>query len=149
MLNQRFSAILLVTIAATAVSSVLFTYGLLSGSRTVTSQGTINAIAVGVYGEAACLNPVSAVDWGMLDPGATLDVTVYIRNEGTVPMTLSMTTDEWVPSEAAAYLTLSWNREGSQVNPQAVVQATLILAVSSSISDVTDFSFEITITGTE
>jgi hypothetical protein len=149
MLNQRFSAVLLVTIAATAVSSVLFTYGLLSGSRTVTSQGTINAIAVGVYGEAACINPVSAVDWGMLDPGATVDVTVYIRNEGTVPMTLSMTTDEWVPSEAAADLTLSWNREGSQVNPQAVVQATLTLAVSSSISDVTDFSFEITITGTE
>jgi hypothetical protein len=149
MLNQRFSAVLLVTIAATAVSSVLFTYGLLSGSRTVTSQGTINAIAVGVYGEAACINPVSAVDWGELDPGATMDVTVYIRNEGTVPMTLSMTTDEWVPSEAAADLTLSWNREGSQVNPQAVVQATLTLAVSSSISDVTDFSFEITITGTE
>lgn len=149
MLNQRFSAILFAVIAATAVSSVLLTYGLLSGSKTISSQGTINAIGVGVYSESACINEVSTIDWGALEPGSTKDVTVYIRNEGTVPMTLSITTDEWTPSAASTYITLSWNREGSQVNAQSVLQATLTISVSSSISDISSFSFDITITGTE
>ena len=149
MVSQRFSAILLTTIAALAVASVIFTYGLLFGSNTITNQGNVSSIGVGVYWESSCTTEVTTIDWGYLQPGSTKDVTVYIRNEGTIPMTLSMTVDSWNPVEASDYITLTWNREGSQVNADSVLQAVLTLSVSPSISDVSSFSFDITITGTE
>ena len=147
--NQRFSAILLATVATMAVSSVVFTYGLLFGSQTINNQGNVNTIGVGVYSEASCVNEVSTIDWGYMEPGSTKNVTVYVRNEGTIPMTLSMTVDNWDPAGASTYIVLSWTREGSQVNAQSVLQADLTLSVSSSISDISSFSFDITITGTE
>ncbi len=149
MLNARFSAILLATVATMAVASVVFTYGLLFGSKTISNEGNVNTIGVGVYSEASCVNEVSTIDWGYVVPGSTKNVTVYVRNEGTIPMTLSMTVDSWDPAGASTYMVLSWNREGSQVNAQSVLQAVLTLSVSSSISDVSSFSFDITITGTE
>ncbi|MGB9135185.1 MAG: hypothetical protein WCC63_06350 [Candidatus Bathyarchaeia archaeon] len=149
MLNARFSAILLATVATMAVASVVFTYGLLFGSKTINNEGNVNTIGVGVYSEATCINEVSTIDWGYVVPGSTKNVTVYVRNEGTIPMTLSMTVDNWVPAGASTYMVLSWNREGSQVDAQSVLQAVLTLSVSSSISDVSSFSFDITITGTE
>lgn len=132
-----------------AVASVVFTYGLLFGSKTINNEGNVNTIGVGVYSEATCINEVSTIDWGYVVPGSTKNVTVYVRNEGTIPMTLSMTVDNWVPAGASTYMVLSWNREGSQVDAQSVLQAVLTLSVSSSISDVSSFSFDITITGTE
>jgi hypothetical protein len=149
MLNQRFSAILFVTVATMAVASVVFTYGLLFGSKTISNQGNVNSIGVGVYWEDACVNEVSTIDWGLIEPGAFENVTVYILNEGTIPMTLNMTTDNWDPAAALTDIALSWNREGGSVSAQSVVQAVLTLSVSSSISDVSSFSFDITITGTE
>ena len=149
MLNQRFSAILLTTIAAMAVASAVFTYGLLFGSKTINNEGNVSSIGVGVYWESACTTAVTTIDWGYLQPGSAKDVTVYIRNEGTVPMTLSMTNGNWDPAGASEDITLAWNREGSQVNAQSVLQAVLTLTVSSSISDISGFSFDVTITGTE
>ena len=149
MLNQRFSAMLFVTVAAMAVASVVLTYGLLFGSKTFSSQGNVNSIGVGVYWEDTCVNEVSTIDWGLIEPGASVNVTVYILNEGTVPMTLNVTTDNWDPAAASADIALSWDCEGSSVSAQSVSQAVLTLSVSSSISNVSSFSFDITITGTE
>lgn len=148
MASTRVAAVLLVAVAAMAVASVVFVYGLF-GFRTVDSVGKVSGIGVGVYKEAACINNVTEIDWGFMEPGASRGYTVYIRNEGNLPMTLNMTVNEWIPASATTYMTLSWNVEGNHVNPQAVVQAVLTLSVSPSVSGITDFSFEITIMGIE
>ena len=147
--NARFSAVLLLTVAAMAVGSVVLSYGLLSDPKTIPTQGSVKGIRVGVYWEAACLTNVSVIDWGYVNPGSTKDVVVYVRNEGTVPMTLNMTVDHWIPGDASAVMAVSWNAEGSQVNAQSVRQVTITLSVASDVGDVSSFSFDITITGTE
>jgi len=149
MLNQRFSTIILLTVMTMVVAAVVITSGLLFGSKTINNQGNVNSIGVGVYWENACINEVSAIDWGYIEPSASQNVTIYIQNEGTIPMTLNMTTDNWNPSSASTYITLSWNSEGSQVNANSVLEAVLTLSVASNISEIDSFSFDITITGTE
>jgi len=149
MLNQRFSTIILLTVITMAVIAVVITSGLLFGSKTINNQGNVNSIGVGVYWENACINEVSTIDWGYMEPGASQNVTIYIQNEGTIPMTLNMTTDNWNPSSASTYITLSWNSEGSQVNANSVLEVVLTLSVASNISEINSFSFDITITGTE
>jgi hypothetical protein len=74
---------------------------------------------------------------------------VYVLNSGSVPVSLSMTTSNWVPSTASNYLTLAWNRQSYVLSVGSSVQAVLTLSVSSSVTSVTSFSFDITITGTE
>lgn len=149
MLNQKFSAIILLTVMTMAVAAVVLTSGILFGSKTINNQGNVNAIGVGVYRENECINETTTINWGYIEPGSTQNVTIYIRNEGNIPMTLNMTTDNWNPSSASTYITLSWNQEGSQVNAQSVLETVLTLSVSSSISEIDSFSFDITITGTE
>jgi len=144
-------------VAGAVLSLVAYTLGLslvgqvlsaVQTSRTVSNSGTVIAVGVGVYQDSGCTNPLSSVDWGMLEPGSSKDETCYIRNEGNSVSTLSMSTSNWDPSAASNYMTLSWNYDGQSINPDEVVQVTFTLSVSASIDGITSFSFDITIVGT-
>jgi len=102
-------------------------------------------VGVGVYWDNNCGNTVSFVDWGIVEPGSVKNVVVYVRNEGNSPVSLSMFGDNWNPSEASNYMTLSWDYASQTVDPQEVVQTTLTLSTSPSIEGITNFSFDIII----
>jgi hypothetical protein len=114
-------------------------------NRTVTNSGSIKAIGVDVYWDQACTNPVSSVNWGIVSPGGTKDITVYIKNTGNSPITLSMATSNWNPTNAHNYMTLTWNYAGQTINANNVTPVTFTLTVSASITGITNFSFDITI----
>lgn len=132
----------LALVAGTAVT------GILTSSKTISSSGTVKAINVGVYWDSACTNATSTINWGSIEPNTTVTTTVYVKNTGNTQMTLNMTYSGWSPSNAASYMTLSWNQEGVVVAPNAVVTAVLTLQVSSSITGISSFSFNVAITGT-
>jgi len=119
----------------------------LQTSRTVSNAGTVKAIGVGVFWNNECTDPLSSIDWGILEPGSSKNVTCYIRNEGNSVSTLSMYASNWSPSNASDYLTLSWDYGGQSINPDDVVQVTFTLSVDASIDGITSFSFDITIVG--
>ena len=136
---------------ATAVTGLILTMtvsGLLMASQKIGNTGNVMAVGVGVYWNSACTSNVTSIDWASLEPGASGNTTVYIKNKGNTRMMLNMTTSNWSMG-AYGKITLSWNREGYLLDPSSVVQAVLTLSVSSTISGVTSFSFDITITGTE
>jgi len=147
MLNARFSTMILLIVATMTVATAVVTYGVIFGSKTINNAGNVNIIGVGVYWEASCTNEVSTINWSYVEPGSTQDTTIYIRNEGTITMTMNMTTSNWSSPQASAYITLNWNREGSQVNPNAVLETVLTLTVSPYVTEMSGFSFDITITG--
>ena len=150
MAMQRVPVGVVFTIAVAGIIASVLAAGLLMAYQRVPSSGNVKAVGVGVYWDNACTNNVTSIDWGFLEPGATVNKTVYIKNEGNTPMVLNMTTDNWNPASASENITLSWNREGYLLNTTApVVQAILTLSVSPNISGVTNFSFDIIITGTE
>lgn len=137
--------VLAVVMMGAAVSAL----GLLVTNHTISNTGTVKGVGVGVYSDVSCTDEVSSIDWGDLQPGESKDATIYVKNEGSVTVTLSMTTENWTPAVASTYMTLSWNRESYVLSSGSVVQAVLTLSVSSSVSGITDFSFNIIITGTE
>ena len=93
MLTQRFSAIILLTVITMAVTAAVLTFGILFGSQTINHNGNVNSIGVGVFWEQECNTEVESIDWGYLEPNSTQDLTIYIKNEGTKPMELNLTTD--------------------------------------------------------
>ena len=142
-------------VAGAAVALILYTAVLgalgpvmsaVQSSRTISNAGSVKAIGVGVYWDQACSNPVTSISWGTIDPGSSVNKTVYIKNTGNNAATLSLTTSNWSPSNASSYMTLSWDYNGQPINVNAVIQVKLTLSVLSSVSGITSFSFDITIT---
>ena len=118
--------------------------------RTLSSTGSIQIQAtagIGVYSNAQGSTPLTSVPWGTLQPGGSQSVTFYIKNEGSTTTTLSLETSNWIPTAAETYLGLSWNYNGTPIDPDAVVQITLTLTVDANIEGVETFSFDITIVG--
>ncbi len=146
---QKIPVGAILAVAATAIVISALAASLLVAYQTVPNTGDVKAVGVGVYWDDACTSNVTSIDWESLEPGETVNVTVYILNEGTIPVVLSMTTDNWNSASARNYITLIWNREGNILNSEHVFKAVLTLSVSSDIDGVTNFSFDITITGTE
>jgi hypothetical protein len=139
---------LLAVVTTVVVVSVLAST-LLAAYQTIPNTGNVKAAGIYVCWDSACTNNVTAIDWGFLAPGGATSVPVYVKNGGTVPVILSMATESWNPPEAAGNITLSWNRENHVLSSGAVVQAVLTLTISAGIDGVTNFSFDIILTGTE
>jgi hypothetical protein len=138
------------TVVAIAVMGLMVTVlGSLVATRTISNSGSVTAVGVGVYSDCGCTTALSAISWGTVNPADVKTYTVYVKNEGTVSVTLSMTVSNWNPSSASSYITLTWNREKHMLPASQVVQAVLTLSVSSSVSGVTSFSFDITISGAQ
>jgi hypothetical protein len=114
-------------------------------SRTVPNAGTVNTFGVGVYQESGCINALRFIDWGVLEPGSSENVSCYVRNELSSVSTLSMYTSDWSPLSASDYLSLSWDYGGQSVDVDERVQVTFTLSVDATIEGITNFSFNITI----
>jgi hypothetical protein len=140
-------------IAAAIILSLIImaagTYAVLLVSRTVPSTGRITTINVGVYRNSEATQALTSIDWGNLTAGTSTNYTCYIKNTGNIQETLSMSTSGWTPATASQYITITWDRTGTTLNPNQVISATLTLTVSASIdTSITTFSNNITITGT-
>lgn len=122
---------------------------LLQSSRTISSHGTIRGVNVGVYSDSGCTQQLSSLEWGTIDNGSQTVKTVYVKNEGTSSMALSISNGTWVPVDATSYLTLTWNRESYVLANGTSVGADLTLGVSPTFTNGTDFSFNIVIIGTQ
>jgi hypothetical protein len=139
----------MVAISMAIILLTVATSGALSASRTVSLDGTITAVNVEVYSNAACTQLCTTLNLGTVSPGSSVTQNIWIKNTGTVPVTLSMAASSWNPSTASSYLTLSWNRAGYVLNAGLSVQATLTLTAASNTGSLTTFSLSATITGTE
>ena len=122
--------------------------GLLAASITLSSSGSIKAINVETYSDIACTQPISSIDWGVPEPGDSVSRNIYVKNSGNADMTLALIVNSWVPAGASSYMTVSWDRQGYVLSADGVVLATITLDVSSSISGIDDFSFQLVIEGT-
>jgi hypothetical protein len=141
----------MMAITAIAIAGILTltTLAALSTSRTIPISGTITAVNVELYSDAACTQPCTALSFGTVDPGSTATQNVYVKNIGTVAVTLSMSVNNWNPTNAGSYLALSWNRGNYVLNAGNSVQATLTLTASTNTGSLTTFSCAATITGTQ
>lgn len=150
MVSNRVVLAVVGSVVGTLITLILLdgaVTGVLFGSLTLPNVGKVKAIGVGVYWNSGCTDTVTSIDWGSVEPGAIENVTVYVRNEGSAPMTLSAETENWSPSTASSYMSLSWDYGGQIVDVDEAVQVTLTLSVSDTIEGITNFSFDIVING--
>jgi hypothetical protein len=139
----------IVIIAITGLLVTITTLGALSDSLNMSLSGTVATVNVDAYTDSACTIPCTALNVGTLSPGGTTTQTIYIKNSGTIPVTLTMATGTWSPSNAGSYVTVSWNRANYVLAAGSSVSAVLTVTVASSVGSLTTFSCTVTITGAE
>ena len=140
-----------IILVVSALALTLSTFAAVTISQNLASSGAISVSPnMGIYSDAACTVPISSISWGTLAAGGTNTQTVYIKNTGSgVSLTLSMATSNWTPAAANGPIAITWNKEGTRLSPSQSTAANITLTVSPSIVDITTFSVQISITGTE
>lgn len=122
--------------------------GLLTQSRVISTTGSVMAIGVEVYWDQAGTNIVESIQWGVLAPGGSASETVWVKNTGNSDMSLSMILSGWSPSGADEYITVTWTLEDESLGAGETMSAVITVAVSSQVTGVNDFGFNIVIEGT-
>jgi hypothetical protein len=139
-----------VTLMIIAITATVATAAILSDQQTIHNNGSLSSsIGISVYSDSACTTLCTTIDWGTLYPGDTANHAVYIKNTGNTTETLHLIISDWNPTQAATSMTLSWNKEGSQLQPNATTTATLTLTTHQDSGDLDTFDFNITIQGTD
>jgi hypothetical protein len=123
--------------------------GLLIEDQSVSLNGTLQTLNIETYEDFEATLNCSMIDFGSLSPGKASSQTVYIKNIGSEIVFLSMNVQSWEPSNAEAFLVLSWNRDGYILSPGESIGASFILDVDEDVFGFSDFSFSILIVGNQ
>jgi hypothetical protein len=142
-------ALAVIALMIIGISSIAVTLAALTASQNFSSSGTVsNSPNLGVYSDSACTIPLTTIQWGNISAGTNIQRTIYVKNTSSgCSLALSMTTSNW-SFVNNGNITLTWDKEGVRLNPGASTAAVFTLTVSPTIIDVTTFSVQISITGT-
>lgn len=147
--KTNLKSLLILGLAATfLVSTSAYAFGLLNSQNTMNSTGIIANANIGVYSNPACTINQTSINWGTAYPGDNKTTTVYIKNLGTVDITLAVATSSWNPAAAQTYLTLTSDYTGQTLTPGQSRAVTFTLKVKSNITGISTYTFNIVITST-
>ena len=142
--------VLMFVVAACLVGMVVgsaVTMAVLNEKRAIPTSGSVVAVNVAVYSDSACTLNLTSINWGFVYPGDSVSRTIYVKNGGNIPLTLSMAAAGWNPAAAAGQIAIILDRENFALGPGHSTSASLTLGVSPSVSGITDFSVNVVITG--
>ena len=149
---SRVKKISLIFAVAFVVAGLLLTlnfstYEVTARYRSASSSRISSSANLEVFSDSACTQSLTSIGWGTVSSGNSVTKTVYIKNQGRYPLTLSLITTNWNPSNAQAFITVNWNRESATLMAGRTVSATLTLSASPSASGFTTFGFNVVIFG--
>jgi len=147
----KASKLTIIFLTAAAIAIAGLTTAAITVNQNVGSSGSITAGPnIGVFCDSACTQQVTSINWGSIKLGGSTNQTIYIEDTGGVQMAPSITVTNWSPAAASTYITITWSTLPSEIQPGAsnAKAVTLTLTVSSSITGISSFTNQITITGT-
>jgi hypothetical protein len=121
--------------------------GTVQVSYSIPNGGVIKEINVKVYNDSGCSISLPSIDWGLLEAGSSKNRTIYVKNNGNSPLMLTLSASNWIPSNAANYITLTWDYDGQPLNPNQFIKVVLMLVISPAIHGISSFTFDITVIG--
>lgn len=125
-----------------------FVYAVYVLSRIIPCAGKIATIGVDAYSDSNCTTILKEINWGNnILPNSTLSQVIYLKNNGTCAITLSMNTSGWTSTHLTPF-NLSWNCTNYKLEANNSTGAELSLTIPNDVTASTTFSFNITITGT-
>lgn len=129
---------------AIAVRSLLTYQTILNNTGIISTS-----LDIKIYSDLACTIPLVSTQWGVLNPGQSINKVAYLKNIGNVDATLTCIFKAWSPSGADTHFTVSWNRENAVIHANEVLPFQIDLTVKQTISGISSFSFNAFITAVQ
>ncbi len=137
-----------VTAVSFALLMLVSTLAICAFDQTENVSGlTTTTAGLRIYRDYRCTQRIYSISWGDLDPGDSITKTVYVKNTGSVALTLHLLKTDWSPATANESITITWNREHILLYPYRVTTARLTLTVSQDIQENTTFRVNLGIRG--
>ena len=144
-LKSSYKILFLVAIVAIiSVASTTLVSILLSKSDSdvyLPSVGTIKTIDVEIYWDPNGENKRETLSWDEIKiekldvdeiKTKTVNTTVYVKSVSNFRVTLNMFLTDWNPQAISEYITISWDYNGTHLNPGEIIPVTMTLSASSS-----------------
>jgi len=129
----------IISVASTTLASILLSKS--DSDVYLPSLGTIKTIGVEIYWDPNGENKTETLswdeikteklDWDEIKTG-TVNTTVYVKSVSNFRVTLDMFLTDWNPVEISDYITISWDYNGTHLNPDEIIPVTMTLSASSS-----------------
>ena len=97
------------------------------------------------YWDSRGTQRVTSIEWGALEPGANESITMFIKNKGKSPITLSYFLSNWQTTELETYLDLTWDYDGQIINFKEMIPVTFTLHAAENAQTIEHFNFDISI----
>jgi hypothetical protein len=150
-LNQpvalKFKKIWLVIIILAVLVPASYAVGAVQFQASVSTQGNIKSVGILFYGNSAGTTLKSTIDWGTIEPGQTVNSTLYMKSTSNVPVSVSMAVGNFNPASGSGYLSCTWSYDSKSLNPGQLIAVVFTLKVAATITDITSFSFDIGVVG--
>ena len=101
---------------------------------------------LGVYADAACTQPVTAINWGSLAAGEQTTFAVFLRNIGNMSCVLQLDVMNWNPAYLSDHVLVSWDYAEQVLAVDDVLPVTFTLVVSPDLENIGAFSYDLVIT---
>lgn len=140
---RRLFLILLMVLLIGIVYAVI-----LSAPFNIHNVSAVKHINVQVYSDSGCTQLLTLIDWGIVEPSGTVNHTAYIKNTSNVPVTLTVYTENWIPSNASNFISLTtYDLPSNKLGKGDTCTVVFSLYVSPTISGIENFSFDIVVVG--
>jgi hypothetical protein len=118
--------------------------GFLQLGTPVATVSTVEAPQnIEVYWDNKCTDKVYSIDWGTLAPGQIKKTVIYVRNEGSAPILLNMSTTNYNPANASNYINFAWSCSDNMLEANQSIQIIQSLQISPKIKSIYSFSFNV------
>jgi hypothetical protein len=123
-----------------------FSLASLQYQATISTHGNIKAVGVAFYSDSLGVSATSQINWGTLEPGQSVNITLYMKSTSNVAVSCSMAVGNFNPPSGSTYLACTWNYNGS-LSPGQLVPVVFTLVVANTITGITAFSFDVSMVG--
>jgi len=144
---KKWLKCLLVIAILTITIGAFVGYSLLKDSEKVSSTGKVKAVGISLFEDPTLTTPLISIDWGTMEPNETKTYDFYVLNDGNASVNLTMLVDNWNPTNASDYISVSYNYLGQVIDPDQSLGLTFSLTLYQNITGIEAFSFDITVSG--
>lgn len=129
--------------------TIMAANALINTTRTVPVSGIVATANLVLYEDPARTIECQTINWGTMAPNDTRTHPIYVYNNGTVPLNLSIQHSNWDPILAKQYISVFWDRNNMVIQPGSTIAAIISLHVSENITGVTSFRCDLIIQGVQ
>ena len=150
MFGDRKTKLVLMALLILLIPTVYYVGGL-SYQYMFPNNGTVIDASAGirVCSDAAATQNLTSIAWGPVRAGRTYPKDTYVKNTGTLNVTIAIVGSNWNPANLQSYLRIQNNYSGVVLHPGDILKITLMMNVTAQPPTATAFTFNLGYLGTE